>query len=249
MASVGSAVDPPTSASGRRHVPSTRRGRRVGTVVAALLGVLALTAGCGEPEFRYVSNTDEKTYFKVPHSWQEIDSEVIDDSFDGIENDDSVAVDARRQLWWSVAYDSDELPGPEHMTDILTSDSPVIYVSIRRQLPFQRDMTSFDVMRDIFLPVSETRREMVEQSGGGLGSFEGLYDEVLNGDNGVHGVRTVYSYEFPTGIMHTFDQTVYANQDSTVLYIMLIRCTARCYRERAVELNDIATSFTVGSKA
>jgi hypothetical protein len=236
MASVGSAM------------LSIHRGRRAGAAIAALLGVLALAAGCGEPEFRYVSNTDEQTYFKVPHSWQEIDSEVIDDSFDGIENDDSIAVDARRQLWWSVAYDSDELPAPEHMTDIGTSQSPVLYVSIRRQLPFQRDMTSFDLMRDVFLPVSETRREMVAQAGAGLAGFEALYDEVLNGEDGVHGVRTVFSYEMPTGILHTFDQTVYANQDSTVLYIMLIRCTARCYRERAVELNDIATSFTVRSK-
>jgi hypothetical protein len=236
MASVGSAF------------VSIHRGRRVGAAIVALLGVWALTAGCGEPQFRYVANTDEQTYFKVPNSWQEIDSEVIDDSFDGIENDDSVAVDARRQLWWSVAYDSDELPAPEHMTDIGTSESPVLYVSIRRQLPFQRDMTSFDLMRDIFLPVSETRRELVAQSGAGLNGFEALYDEVLNGAEGVHGVRTVFSYEFPTGVLHTFDQTVYANQDSTVLYIMLIRCTARCYRERAVELNDIATSFTVRSK-
>jgi hypothetical protein len=228
--------------------PMNSRWRRIGTALVVLLGVLSLTAGCGEPEFRYVSNTDEQTYFKVPHSWHEIDSGVIDASFDGIENEESVAVDARKQLWWSVAYDSDESPAPEHMTDVGTSDSPVIYVSIRRQLPFQRDMTSFDLMRDIFLPVSETRREAMAEAGAGLDGFEALYDEVLNGNDGVHGVRTVFSYEMPTGILHTFDQTVYANQDSTVLYIMLIRCTARCYRERAVELNDIATSFTVRSK-
>jgi hypothetical protein len=195
-----------------------------------------------------VSNTDEHTYFKVPHAWHEIDSEAIDDSFDGIENEDSGAVDIRKQLWWSVAYDSDESPAPEHMTDIGTSDAPVLYASIRRQLPSQRDMTSFDLMRDVFLPVSETRRQAVAEAGAGLGGFEALYDEVLNGADGVHGVRTVYSYEMPTGVLHTFDQTVYANQDSTVLYILLIRCTARCYRERAVELNDIATSFTVRSK-
>ena len=228
--------------------PMNSRWRRIGTALVVLLGLLSLTAGCGEPEFRYVSNTDEQTYFKVPHSWHEIDSEVIDASFDGIENEESVAVDARKQLWWSAAYDSDESPAPEHMTDVGTSDSPVIYVSIRRQLPFQRDMTSFDLMRDIFLPVSETRREAMAEADTGLHGFEALYDEVLNGEDGVHGVRNVYNYEMPNGILHTIEQTVYANQDSTVLYIMLIRCTARCYRERAVELNDIATSFTVRSK-
>ena len=51
------------------------------------------------------------------------------------------------------------------------------------------------------------------------------------------------------GEMHTFDQTAYANQDSSVLYFLLIRCTASCYRERAVELDNIASSFTVRSKA
>ncbi len=229
--------------------PMNSRWRRIGTALVVLLGVLSFTAGCGEPQFRYVANSDEQTYFKVPHSWHELDSEVVDDSFDGIENNESIAAEVRRQLWWSVAYDSDKDPAPKHLTAIYASDSPVLYVSIRRQVPAQQNVTSFDLMRDLFLPVTEAHREALKKADQGLNGFEALYDEVINAEDGVHGVRSVFNYELSAGVLHTFDQTVYANQDSTVLYFMLIRCTARCYRERAVELNDIATSFTVRSKA
>src|SRR5262245_37606675 len=107
MASVRSAPDSSLPAE------RSRRWLSVGAATAALVSVLILGAGCSEPEFRYVSNTDEQTYFKVPHTWQEIDSGAIDDSFDGIENDDSVAIDVRRQLWWSRAFDADTDPAPE----------------------------------------------------------------------------------------------------------------------------------------
>jgi hypothetical protein len=210
---------------------------------------VAVTAGCGQPAFQYVANKDEQTYFKVPSSWHEIDSGEVDQAFSLDANPDSLVAAAQKQLTWSRAYDADGEPTPDHMTRILTSDEPVLYATIRHQLPVQQDAVSFDSMRDTFLPVTEKQRELAAQAGVGLDGFELLYDQVLTAPEGVHGVRVVFNYEFPTGVLHTFDQTAYANQDSSILYFMLIRCTARCYRDRVNELNEIATSFTVRSKA
>jgi hypothetical protein len=50
-------------------------------------------------------------------------------------------------------------------------------------------------------------------------------------------------------VSHTFDQTVLTNEDSSILYFLLIRCTAVCYRQRSVEFDNIASSFTVRSAA
>ena len=210
---------------------------------------MALLAGCGKPEFRYVSNSDEKTYFKVPSNWHEIDSSAVDDGFGGSANPDSATAMIQKQMRWSAAFDASDDPMPEHMTRVVTSPEPVLYVTVRHQTPGQQDTVSFDTMRDYFLPVTAESRAQAEQAGISLTGFELLYDQVITGENGLHGVRVVYNYEFPTGVMHTFDQTAYANQDSSVLYFLLIRCTASCYRERAVELDNIASSFTVRSKA
>jgi hypothetical protein len=213
-----------------------------------LVALGALTAGCGQPEFKYVSNNDEKTYFKIPNAWHEINGKEVTDGFAGDVDPDSLTAAAQRQLWWSVAYDADSEPSPDHMTTILTSSQPVLYATIRHQLPMQQDAVSFDSMRDMFVPVSEGQRQLAAQAGVSLDGFELLHDEVLNGPNGVHGVRVVFNYQFPTGVLHTFDQTAYANQDSSVLYFLLIRCTAKCYRDRVDELDAIAKSFTVRSK-
>jgi hypothetical protein len=225
----------------------SERGWLAGAV--ALLSVLALTAGCGKAEYRYIANQDEKTYFKVPSDWHEINSAAVDEGFGPPANPDSATALIQQRLTWSAAFDADDEPMPEHMTRVITSPSPVVYVTIRYQTLAERDAVSFDTMRDFFLPVTQNSRALAEEAGLALTSFELLYDQVLTTDDGMRGVRVVYNYEFPTGVMHTFDQTAYANADSSILYFMLLRCTARCYRERAVELDAIATSFTVRSKA
>ena len=38
------------------------------------------------------------------------------------------------------------------------------------------------------------------------------------------------------------------NNDSSKLYLMIIRCSTACYRARSAELGTIATSFTVRSE-
>ncbi len=224
--------------------------RRIIGVVLAMAGAVALVAGCGTPQFNYISNADEKTYFKVPSGWHEIDESAIDDAFTAGDNPDSATAAIRKQLRWSAAFDAATDPMPEHMTSLVTTDEPVLYVTVRHLTRGEQGVVSFDAMRDFFLPVTEGERSRIAQLGTPqLESFELLQDEVLTPNGGLRGVRVVFNYEFPTGVLHTFDQTAYANHDSSVLYFLLIRCTARCYRERAVELDGIATSFTVRSQA
>ncbi len=45
--------------------------------VAALVGLLA---GCGSPEYTYVTNSTDRTYLKVPASWQQIDDKAMNDA-------------------------------------------------------------------------------------------------------------------------------------------------------------------------
>jgi hypothetical protein len=101
------------------------------------------------------------------------------------------------------------------------------------------------MLRNVFLPVTDDAREAAATSVP-LAGFELLRDEVLTPADGLHGVREVYDYELG-GVMHTFDQTALVNNDGSKLYLLIIRCSTRCYRERTGELDTVAQSFTVRS--
>lgn len=217
-------------------------------VGAALLAVTALLAGagaCGTPEFTYVKNSQEKTYFKVPHGWREIATESLDHDITGV-NPDSAAATAVKQLWWSVAYDAAEDPTPDHLLTTGVTDEPIVYARVATLTESQQNMVSLDALRNVLLPVTDEAREAAAATMP-LSGFELLRDEVIEPENGLHGVRVVFDYELAFGVLHTFDQTVLVNNDGSKLYLMIIRCTSSCYRERSGELDTIATSFTVRS--
>jgi hypothetical protein len=215
----------------------------------AALGVLV--SACGGSKYTYVANKNEKTYFRVPSGWHQVDEIGIDQMLSGVQPDS-----AKFQLWksmtWSVAYDAATEPSGSHMTSIMASDSPILYVSIRHVLPSEQDQVSYDALRDSLFAVSAPRRQALEDqakaAGQQLPEFELLKDDLIGPKDGVHGVRSIFNVDVGEGVLNTFDQTALASADSSTIYLLLIRCTARCYRERVAEINDIATSFTVRSK-
>lgn len=223
-------------------------GHRPRWVVMAVVVMTALTVmtGCGASDYIYVANSDEKTYVRIPGHWRQVDQTEIDDFFMS-ENPDSATGQLRKQLQWSTAYDGDTVdPDAEHLISLGVIREPIVYLSVRHLPEQEQAMVSYDFMRNIFLPVTAAVRSQLGADSQ-LVAFENLYDEVLpSGEDGLHGVRTIFNYETArTGLVHTFDQTVYANADSSIIYLLLVHCTARCYRDRAVEIDDIATSFTV----
>jgi hypothetical protein len=218
----------------------------------ALVSVLALMAGCGKNAFTYVANQDQKTYYKVPSGWREIDPGAINEYFIGhifgAQPDSQFATDFRR-LAWTHAYDEDAEPTADHFMSFYPTEQPLLYSMVTPVPAALQQSVSFDLLRNLFFPVTPSMREAAAQNEQLLPGFELLNDEIITRDGGLHGVRVVYNYLFPTRVTHTIDVTALTNQDASVLYLFIIRCTAECYRKRAVEFNDVATSFTVGSKA
>jgi len=225
------------------------RMRMIATV--AVTAVLTL-GGCGEVPYTYVSNSEDKTFFKVPSGWSEADVKPVDDYFAwslfNVEPDSATRGQVD-QIMWSAVYDSDEDPTGHHMVTSYPTSAPVAYSFVLHMPEPLRGPVSLDYLRNIFLPVTESVRAAYDQAGdSGLTGFELLKDEVLTPADGIRGVRVVYNYRLSSGVVHTLDLTAHANNDSSVIYLLLIRCTAACYQERADELNEIATSFTVRSQ-
>jgi len=152
--------------------------RRLIVVAAAIVSALALISGCGGAQYTYVANSDEKTYFKIPSGWHEIDQTVIDNYFTP-ENPDSAGGQLRKQLRWSAAYDADDDPTPTHMTTAVSSDAPVLYVTVRHLTASEQSVVSYDYLRDSFTYVSLNARRQAATAGYDLSSFELLYDELL----------------------------------------------------------------------
>ncbi|MBM2618261.1 hypothetical protein JIG36_22125 [Actinoplanes sp. LDG1-06] len=217
------------------------------TVAAALALILvAGGAACGAPEFTYVKNSGQKTYFKVPHEWHETDTGDVDDTLSG-SNPDSATAQLRRDAWWSVAYDASAVPDATHLLTSGITAQPIVYARVADLSEPQQNAVSLDMLRNAFLPVTAEAREASAGAALGLTGFELVRDEVLTPEGGLHGVRIVYDYELASGVMHTFDQTALLNTDGSKLYLLIIRCSTSCYRDRSDELDTIATSFTVRS--
>lgn len=233
--------------------------------VLTITGVLVATAGCGKAKYSYVTNADEQTYYKVPSSYVEVteDKGLLDDfyfRFIGVDPDSELA-NLYRSARWSKFFDASATPSVGHMVSERATRSPVIY-SIVQHVPTELQAAlSFDFLRDfLWPPVTERRRAaymdvLQEDLQTGmervppLGGFELLSEAVLTPSEGLHGVRVIYNWKVADGSVNTFDLSAYTNNDATIVYALMIRCELQCYHARAAEINDIATSFTVRSKA
>jgi hypothetical protein len=224
------------------------RAIRAGVAALAVVTTLAGAVACGAPEFTYVKNSGEKTYFKVPHAWHKISEQDLDDLLID-EPAGSAVADLRRALSWSTAYDASAEPSATHLLSGQTTDDPIVYARILRLTATQRDAISLDALRNAFgLPVTDDARLATAEQGG-LTGFEALRDDVLTPSANIHGVRVVYNYLLPGGVLHTFDQTAYVNNAGDRLYLMVLRCSATCYKDRVDEFDKIATSFTVRNRS
>lgn len=209
-------------------------------LLAASVGPLA---ACGSPQYTYVKNSGEQTYFKVPAGWHKIDAKPIDPAMTGDQPDSAIA---RGRGMWSVAYDADAHPTADHL---LISEEPIIYASVYHLTPQEHDAYSLNQLRDSFLPVTDSSREAAAARAQGqpLPKLERLLDKELKPGEGLRGIREVYNYVLPVGGVQTYDLTAYLSDNGQV-YLLLLHCSANCYRSRAKEFDSIVTSFTVRNR-
>ena len=65
---------------------------------ALLLGVAVAVSGCAAPQYTYIANSNENTYFKVPYGWHKISAaslKKVTGSSSGV---------------WTVAYQAGSRP-------------------------------------------------------------------------------------------------------------------------------------------
>lgn len=220
------------------------RSRSHPTWMLTFLAVAGLLlAACGAPDFTYVTNSAEGTYLKIPNSWRPIDQRSLDD-FLGL--DPAVAQDDRGL--WTVGFDADATPSTLHLFGP-HAEAPAVLVIVQQVPPDARGSFSLDRLRDAVYPVTMTARQRTAADPTStLADFGLLVDDVLTPGNGLRGVHTVYRYRMSGGPLQIFDQTVYLNDDASKLYLVMVRCSTECYRDRQQEITSVVSSFTVREK-
>ena len=215
---------------------------RVSAALASvILGciVLGIASGCAPPEHTYVANSANHTYFKVPASWHEIDQSALQQ-----QTTSGASPTPQSSGEWVVAYDAAEVPSPAHLLASNTLD-PIVYVSVQ-PLPMEASgQVSLDNLRDLVLPVTTTARAAAAATSTTFTDFSLVSDSELTPKSGLRGVREVFQYRVEGGLLQTFDQTAYTNKDGSKVYVMLLRCSSKCYQARRSELESVVASFTV----
>jgi hypothetical protein len=212
------------------------RGRIVGLWVV-LLGLAV--AGCAAPQFTYVTNSSQHTYFKVPSGWRQISAGALAAAVNGGSSKPQAGV-------WTVGYDGSTQPEANHVLGA-ANQQPFAYSVVAAVNQTTTNELSYNDLRDFFLPVTSAARSTAARSGFPLTNFKLISDSMLELSQGVHGVREIYDYSYPDGSVNTFDQVALTNADDTEVYLLLVHCLASCYSKHQSEIDTVMTSFTVRS--
>jgi hypothetical protein len=204
-------------------------------LVSLLIIVGLSAAGCFAPDFTYVADSSDHTYFKVPPSWHE----VSPSSLEAVQGQST----SQGTYLWSRAYDDSTKPSVRHVFQ--SSLTPVAYASVLALSASERAAISFDAMRDLLLPVTAAARSAANASHTGFTGFALLSDQVLGDSHHDRGIREIFSYNLGT-TPETFDLTVLTNSDTTRLYFLLVHCQAHSFASNFPAIQKVVGSFTVG---
>ena len=214
-----------------------KRLRSIGFAVAAAI----LLAACGGSQYRYVSNTTENLYLKVPKDWKQY--KLTDTDKDG--RPTSMPEGALRI--WHYAYDA----AAGSTADNLKSDSPeqpVTDVQVWALSDGTNDQMSLSKVRSIAFggfdpllldPGTPPKWEVVD--------FDGKSDLRLTFPKGVTGTRmavNVPNADDPSKF-HTVDAATLVDPTNKRFYILRTLCSAQCYLDNRKVIDTVADSWTV----
>jgi len=202
---------------------------------ALLLGVTL--SGCAAPQYTYVANSNENTYFKVPSGWHKISDTSLSSELKAV---------AGGAGGWTVAYEAGGKPTAGDFLSFGTAE-PFVFAEVGELSSTASAELSYDTLRDFFLPVTSTARQSAEAQGFPLTGFKQLRDQVLTPGQGVHGVRETFNYTMAGGIQDTFDEIALTDADQTTVYLLVLHCTSSCYSNDQTQINDVMSSFTIRS--
>jgi hypothetical protein len=208
------------------------RGLRV-RLGAAVLLLLFLLAACTS-SYTYIKNSDVKTYFKVPNEWAIFEeNEIFRSQITGLSPQGEAAAKASV---WMVAFDAAPKASLNHFFSG-SSPYPTGFAQVRQLGAEQRDSISLASIRNSIFPLNQLQVQDPT-------SVEFLQNEDIVLDGGIHGNRIVFNVRLGD-TFYTANQTGLVNPQTSLLYLFVIGCEARCYLNHNRTIDEIVKSWTV----
>jgi len=211
-------------------------------VIAAPLGAVIAMTGCGASQYRYVGSVPDKVYFQVPSAWQQLSSGDVS-SFQHSVLAQSVAGPQGGQVVWSAAFDAAAHPSTAHLFAL--TGEPVVYSSVQVMSPQLRSALSFDLMRDLLVPVTPGRRQQLTAAGQKLQPLHLIAPSVTYSlPGGIRGIGELFAIKLGTGT-EDYSQTVLTDNVTSKLYLLFVQCDQACFNANISQIGAVVRSFTV----
>jgi hypothetical protein len=218
-----------------------RQFRRSATGLVAAACLLAGASACGAPAFTYAADQNDQVFFKVPSSWHEIPPPDLAEAQNVLLAKSPLGASAGSYSWSRAYSAADRL---SLATIFSASPEPVVYVSVQNVGASLRDDLSFDLMRDLLLPVTPTARQQATAAGDKLTGFDQIASSTFTTKYGMRGINELYEYDIG-GLPDAFDVTALTNVATNKLYLMLVQCYQSCFLANQKQIANVVNSFVV----
>lgn len=193
-------------------------------------------SACGSSQ-QYAGSKSDGAFFTVPKGWFQISNSELNK--EEAKTTDQDSLDRLSMVTYQVGYSAKKKVSPEQVFLLDPTDHPVVFARFRDLFPEERNSISLNSLRNIILPVTDLLDGTMENTR----NFQ-LIDDQEVVDKGGRGVNLIYSFDFK-GINETINQTALYSNDQSKIYLLIARCTTKCYNKNAKEITKIVESFTV----
>jgi hypothetical protein len=202
--------------------------RKAGVVALALGAAVALGA-CGSNDYRYVNNSQEGTFFRLPSDWEIF--RVREEA-----PTDRPSAESTGAGPWHVVFDSATDPDVTHANEELPA-SPV-----GRALVIDVDAATGDALSPAEL---RTRLFGTDPMQDDSGAVEVIDFEPLSLDGGLRGSRVVFNRQLDDGSWVTTDNSSLVNGNGSKVYVFEVKAASEAFKDERTKINQIVDSWQV----
>lgn len=196
----------------------------------SLVAALILSA-CAAPERQYVNAGSTGMYFVLPASWSSVGERTLQRA-QGAWNDDAGSVFAQT-VQWQRGWSAGEV-GAAPIFAATAPRQPAVFAFVRDLLPVERQGIGSSVnlaLRDVVLPATALldAGTEVQTERTSSGAFEGLHQ---------------FATFIAGGRRQTVEVVSMLAPGKDRVYVLMIRCTERCFSDNSGTINAVFDSLT-----
>jgi hypothetical protein len=198
-----------------------------------LISCALIVSACGESAHRYIANTDEKVYVRVPRDWNEVEFSTSDpDRLEGLTSQATVV--------WRAGATTDGDPEPNKVS----SEEPLVFTAVYELSGQLNQQMSASLARlaasptgfDPVLPSDDSQSQQVE-----VLTYQPLDFEGINGSRIIFRMRESSSKPWKA----VYDVSAAYDSKKFRLYVLQVGCSAACYELNKSTISAIADSWLV----